>query len=148
MMFHHLHTVDVDDGDSVFLYWRYRWWCFQYFYTEDTNDDAFSIHILKIQMMMLSVFLYWRYRWWCFEYSHNGDTDDDSSVFTYWRCRWWWFRWWCYKMMIQHWCIDEASVSGKVRTLSRQAWCCLKRPSSKGGVLMLQWDRLIPGHLP
>ena len=43
---------------------------------------------------------------------------------------------------------DEAFVSGKVRTLSRQAWCCSKRPSSKGGVVMLQWDCIIPGHLP
>ena len=43
---------------------------FQYFHTEDTNDDAFSIHILEIQMMIV-------------QYSHTRDTDADSSVFTY-----------------------------------------------------------------
>ena len=42
----------------------------QYFYIEDTDDDAFSIHILEIQMMIV-------------QYSRTGDTDDDSSVFTY-----------------------------------------------------------------
>ena len=42
----------------------------QYFYTEDRDDDAFSISILKIQMMIV-------------HYSHTGDTDDDSSIFTY-----------------------------------------------------------------
>ena len=33
------------------------------------------------------------------------------------------------------------------QTLSSQAWCCLERPSSKGGVVMLQWDCIILGHL-
>ena len=33
---------------------------FQYFYTEDIDDDAFSIHILEIQ------------------YSHTEDVDDDD----------------------------------------------------------------------
>ena len=39
---------------------------FQYFYTEDTDDDAFSIHILEIQMMIV-------------QYSHTKDGDDDGS---------------------------------------------------------------------
>ena len=82
---------------------------------------------------MLSVFLYWRYRWWCFQYLHTGDTDGDSSVFTYWRCRWW--------------CADGTSVASKVQTLLRQAWCGSKRPSPKGGVVMLQWDCIILGHM-
>ena len=46
------------------------------------------------------------------QYSHTEDVDDDGLN-------------------------DEASISGKVQTLSRQAWCCSKRPSSKGGVVML-----------
>ena len=89
------------------------------FYTKYRDDDPFS-------------------RWLCFQYSHTGDTDGDSSVFTYWRCRWWWFRWWC---------ADEASVPSKVRTLLRQAWCGLEIPSLKGGVVMLQWDSIILGHM-
>ena len=36
----------------------------------------------------------------------------------------------------------------KVQTFSRQAWCGSKRPSPKGGVVMLKWDCIIPGHLP
>ena len=47
---------------------------FQYFYTEDIDDDVFNIHIMEIHMMIV-------------QYSHTGDTDDDSSVFTYWRYR-------------------------------------------------------------
>ena len=43
---------------------------FQYFYTEDIDDDAFSIHILEIQMMIVQC-------------SHTGDTDDDSSDVDY-----------------------------------------------------------------
>ena len=39
---------------------------FQYFYTEDIDDDAFSIHILEIQMMIV-------------QYSHTEDVDDDGS---------------------------------------------------------------------
>ena len=34
--------------------------------TYDADDDAFSIHILKIQMMI-------------FQYSHTKDADNDSS---------------------------------------------------------------------
>ena len=30
----------------------------------------------------------------------------------------------------------------------RQDWCGSERPSPKGGVVMLQWDCIIPGHLP
>ena len=37
----------------------------QYFYTEDIDDDAFSIHILEIQMVIV-------------QYSHNKDVDDDG----------------------------------------------------------------------
>ena len=40
---------------------------FQYFYTEDIDDDAFSIHILEIQMMII-------------QYSHTEDVDDDSTL--------------------------------------------------------------------
>ena len=65
MMFQYLHTIDVDDGDSVFLYWRHIWWCFQYFYTEDIDDDASSIHILEIQMMIV-------------QYSHTEYVNDDG----------------------------------------------------------------------
>ena len=39
---------------------------FQYFYTEDIDDDAFSIHILEIQMMIA-------------QYSSTEDVDDDGS---------------------------------------------------------------------
>ena len=35
-----------------------------YFYTEDIDDDAFSIHILEIQMVIV-------------QYSHIEDVDDD-----------------------------------------------------------------------
>ena len=35
-----------------------------YFYTEDINDDAFSIHILEIQMVIV-------------QYSHTEDVDDN-----------------------------------------------------------------------
>ena len=37
---------------------------FQYFYTEDIDDDAFSIHILEIQMVIDF-------------YSYIEDIDDD-----------------------------------------------------------------------
>ena len=37
-----------------------------YFYTEDIDDDAFSIHILEIQMVT-------------FLYSHTEDANDDGS---------------------------------------------------------------------
>ena len=30
----------------------------------------------------------------------------------------------------------------------RQDWCGSERPSPKGGVVMLQWDCIIPGHFP
>ena len=53
------------------------------------------------------------------QYSHTEDVDDDSSDDD------------------STLCVDEASVSGKVRTLSRQAWCGSERPSPKGGVVML-----------
>ena len=36
---------------------------FQYLHTEDADDDAFSIHILEIQMMIV-------------QYSHTEDADD------------------------------------------------------------------------
>ena len=39
---------------------------FQYSHTEDIDDDAFSIHILEIQMMIV-------------RYSHTEDTDEDSD---------------------------------------------------------------------
>ena len=35
-----------------------------YFYTEDIDDDAFSIHILEIQMAIV-------------QYSHTEDVDDE-----------------------------------------------------------------------
>ena len=35
-----------------------------YFYTEDIDDDALSIHILEIQMVIV-------------QYSHTKDVDDD-----------------------------------------------------------------------
>ena len=35
-----------------------------HFYTEDIDDDAFSIHILEIQMVIV-------------QYSHTEDVDDD-----------------------------------------------------------------------
>ena len=38
----------------------------QYFYIEDTDDDAFGIHILEIQMMIV-------------QYSHTKEVDDDDS---------------------------------------------------------------------
>ena len=44
-------------------------------------------------------------------------------------------------------CTDEVSISGKVQTLSRQAWYGLERPSLKGGVVMLEWDCIILGHM-
>ena len=47
---------------------------FQYFYTEDIDDDDFNIRILEIQMMIV-------------QYSHTRDEYDDSLVFTYWRYR-------------------------------------------------------------
>ena len=36
-----------------------------YFYTEDIDDDALSIHILEIQMVIV-------------KYSHTEDVDDDG----------------------------------------------------------------------
>ena len=36
-----------------------------YFYTEDIDDDALSIHILEIQMVIV-------------QYSHTEDVDDDG----------------------------------------------------------------------
>ena len=36
-----------------------------YFYTEDIDDDAFSIHILQIHMVIV-------------QYSHTEDVDDDG----------------------------------------------------------------------
>ena len=36
-----------------------------YFYTEDIDDDAFSIHILDIHMVIV-------------QYSHTEDVDDDG----------------------------------------------------------------------
>ena len=63
MMFQYSHTEDADDGDLVFLY----------SHTEDGDDDtydriddAFSIQILEIQMMIV-------------QYSHTEDVDDDGS---------------------------------------------------------------------
>ena len=38
---------------------------FQYFYNEDIDDDAFSIHILEIQMVIV-------------QYSHTEDVYDDG----------------------------------------------------------------------
>ena len=38
---------------------------FQYFYIEDIDDDAFSIHILEIQMVIV-------------QYSHTEDVDDNG----------------------------------------------------------------------
>ena len=57
MMFQYSHTEDAVDN------------------TYDADDDAFSIHILEIQMMIV-------------QYSHTKDADDDGSdddisVFTY-----------------------------------------------------------------
>ena len=48
MVIQYLHTKDADDD------------------TYDAYDDAFSIHILEIQMMI-------------FQYSHTEDTNDDGS---------------------------------------------------------------------
>ena len=39
----------------------------QYFYIEDIDDDGFSIHMLKIQMVIV-------------QYSHTEDEDDDCLV--------------------------------------------------------------------
>ena len=39
----------------------------QYFYTEDIDDDAFSIHILEIHMVIV-------------QYSHTEYVDDDGLV--------------------------------------------------------------------
>ena len=39
----------------------------QYFYTEDIDDDAFSIRILEIQMVIV-------------QYSHTEDVDDDGLL--------------------------------------------------------------------
>ena len=61
------------------------------------------------------------------QYSHTKDVDDDG---------------------LDDDVLTKPFVSSKVQTLSRQAWCCLERPSSKGGVVMLQWDCIIPRHLP
>ena len=97
---------------------------FQYSHTEDIDD--------------VLVFTYCRCRWWWFRISILNIEMMMLLVFTYWRCRWWWFGWWC---------TDEASVSSKVQTLSRQAWCGSERTSPKGGVVMLQWDCIILGHL-
>ena len=38
-----------------------------YFYTEDIDDDAFSIHILEIQMLIVQC-------------SHTEDVDDDGVL--------------------------------------------------------------------
>ena len=38
-----------------------------YFYTEDIDDDAFSIHILEIHMVIV-------------QYSHIEDVDDDDVL--------------------------------------------------------------------
>ena len=48
MIFQYPHTEDADDD------------------TYDKDDDAFSIHILEIQMMIV-------------QYSHTKDVDDDGS---------------------------------------------------------------------
>ena len=48
MMFQYSHTEDADDD------------------TYDTDDDAFNIHILEIQMMTV-------------QYSHTEDANDDGS---------------------------------------------------------------------
>ena len=56
-MFQYSHTEDVDDN------------------TYDAYDDAFSIHILEIQMMIV-------------QYSHTEDTYDDGSDDDVTR---WWF---------------------------------------------------------
>ena len=39
-MFQYLHTVDADDGDSVFLYWNIDDDDFQYSHTRDTYGDS------------------------------------------------------------------------------------------------------------
>ena len=41
-----------------------------YFYTEYIDDDAFSTHILEIQMVID-------------QYSDTGDADGDRSIFIY-----------------------------------------------------------------
>ena len=59
------------------------------------------------------------------QYSHTEDVDDDG--------------------------LDDDVLTkplSRVKTLSTQAWCCSERPSSKGGVVMLQLDCIIPRHLP
>ena len=46
--------------------------------------------------------------------------------------------------------VDDDGLNDDVlmKPLSIQAWCCSKRPSLKGGVVMLQWDCIISGHFP
>ena len=57
MIFQYLHTVDTDD-------------VIPYFYTEYIDDDAFSIHILEIQMVID-------------QYSDMEDVDDDGLMMKY-----------------------------------------------------------------
>ena len=56
------------------------------------------------------------------QYSHTEDVDDDVLTKTLSRV--------------------------KFEHFLRQDWCGSERPSLKGGVVMLQWDCIIPGHLP
>ena len=53
-MFQYSHTKDVDDD------------------TYDTDDDAFSIHILEIQMMIV--------QYSHTEYANNDGSDEDSAL--------------------------------------------------------------------
>ena len=65
MMFQYSYIEVIDDGDSIFTYWRYswsylwcRWWCSQYSHIEDADDDS-------------SVLV------------PTEDADDKGSIFTY-----------------------------------------------------------------
>ena len=45
-MFQYLHTVDADDGDSVFLYWNIDDDDFQYSHTKYVDDDGLDDDVL------------------------------------------------------------------------------------------------------
>ena len=57
------------------------------------------------------------------QYSHTEDVDDDGLD-------------------------DDVLAKPLSRVKFEHFWCGSERPSPKGGVVMLQWDFIIPGHLP
>ena len=57
------------------------------------------------------------------QYSHTEDVDDDGLD-------------------------DDVLTKPLSRVKFEHFWCGLERPFPKGGVVMLQWDCIIPGHLP